>query len=965
MDAQNVDRRDSKKSNGKNGGGNKGQGRGNGNSNTGSNTNNGGKSGSGEKQRSHSQGKSKSYREREIYKPPSLRSSKNRNSNSTSEQQNSKGNSDDASVSANQSQPKRSNSINSAQQKNAGISGNNNGSSQNGNYNEGIDSSNMMSNNGYSLFGNGNGNNGSSSVPSSPLISNRMQNNFNGAAAAAFGLANRMYNVNAKEFQLLSQNALHQHQQQQQQLSNFLSQFDPTVFYNNSPILASSGCYPLKQSKSSGNMNLLLQQQQHQQQQAAAFQQLQSAMGFNFPLQQPGSFPAGNNGGNGTTNGNGQFNRLSQSKSSGNVPGNGAKPRVRFDDEEPDFDDDDLGQQLGNYFASLKLNGDLAGAPQAANFPKSYAFQQQPQQQQPKVPLSPQPVLKSALQKSRTGFYLNLYGNQQQQPQTSSPSLIPSSPTKSVYGLSNAGSAPFAQQRGQSFNASKLGSGGGTGINPSNYPSVVKRSRSFGPGTHHLPRTSATTLLSATTAPSSASHSVYSDFCITKWPKVVQELVTAAVTGVERIPARNWIEMVNRIFEAMLCDFKPSKKERENDNQASGMRPSGGGESAGSTSGDGQSTSLEASGESLNKSAGSVKDVNDVANGGGNNNGSAENDDDYDEDDDEDDLAVAAVHIFLYFIQREKDRTVMESLLNTCFASFQRLASSSITTNAAVKPKSQQQTCMMAGKPPISRQWSNFLRFLSTLYAQVKLIRRQKQSQQQTGHSMDEMSFSLLALLCDSCLATLRSPQSYTAEMMGCLFTVLTSIGRDMEGTFPLKMKQLLAAVRDALLGIGPYHQQQHHNGNSSAATSKFSGVSPIVQKTLMQLIELHACNWQLPASAVRYYYSSVSKSSTSSTNTSNNNNNNAVSSASHASNAQTQQMNTSNNSNSPSHPSKSVLPASSSPTAVTNDNNDDGATVTVNSNNSGDSEQESSTALASLSSHVTQPTSVSTSEKE
>lgn len=60
---------------------------------------------------------------------------------------------------------------------------------------------------------------------------------------------------------------------------------------------------------------------------------------------------------------------------------------------------------------------------------------------------------------------------------------------------------------------------------------------------------------------------------------------------------------------------------------------------------------------------------------------------------------------------------------------------------------------------------------------------------------------------------------------MGCLFTVMTSQGRDMEGTFPLKMKQLLAAVRDALLGLGPYSK---------------GPLSAMVQKTLMQLIELH-----------------------------------------------------------------------------------------------------------------------------
>lgn len=67
----------------------------------------------------------------------------------------------------------------------------------------------------------------------------------------------------------------------------------------------------------------------------------------------------------------------------------------------------------------------------------------------------------------------------------------------------------------------------------------------------------------------------------------------------------------------------------------------------------------------------------------------------------------------------------MESLLNTCFASFQRLStasvmgsttSSSSSQNKSIKP---QKTMDQIGKPPISRQWSNFLRFLSSLYSQV------------------------------------------------------------------------------------------------------------------------------------------------------------------------------------------------------------------------------------------------------
>lgn len=276
-----------------------------------------------------------------------MRSSKNRNSNSSSEPQQSsqKGSFDEGFQSGSNQASKKSNSNNPNQ-----------GSRPLGNISPQLNGADITNDSAgaYSLFGNGNqqANNGNSSVPSSPLISSRMQNNFN------FNLAKRMFNVNAKEFQFLPIQQQQQHQaQQQQQLSNFLSQFEPNLIYNNSPILASSGCYPLKQSKSSGNMNLLLQQAQQQQQaQAVAIQQLQLAMGLNSlqQQQQAANFTGGN------SNVANQFNRLSQSKSSGNVPGNGNRPRVRFDDEEMDFDDADddfLGGQLENYLASLKLNG--------------------------------------------------------------------------------------------------------------------------------------------------------------------------------------------------------------------------------------------------------------------------------------------------------------------------------------------------------------------------------------------------------------------------------------------------------------------------------------------------------------------------------------------------------------------------------------------------------------------------------
>lgn len=66
-----------------------------------------------------------------------------------------------------------------------------------------------------------------------------------------------------------------------------------------------------------------------------------------------------------------------------------------------------------------------------------------------------------------------------------------------------------------------------------------------------------------------------------------------------------------------------------------------------------------------------------------------------------------------------------------------------------------------------------------------------------------------------------------------CLFFVLTSIGRDLDSEMSMRMPGLMAALRDAFL----------------------TATQPGVRKTLLQLIEMRAARWQLPAPAVMYYY--------------------------------------------------------------------------------------------------------------
>lgn len=68
-----------------------------------------------------------------------------------------------------------------------------------------------------------------------------------------------------------------------------------------------------------------------------------------------------------------------------------------------------------------------------------------------------------------------------------------------------------------------------------------------------------------------------------------------------------------------------------------------------------------------------------------------------------------------------------------------------------------------------------------------------------------------------------------------CLFFILTCIGKDLDAELPVQLQQLLGSLRDAFLAEDT--------------------ILPSVRKTLLQLIELHAAHWQLPAPAVVYYY--------------------------------------------------------------------------------------------------------------
>lgn len=171
--------------------------------------------------------------------------------------------------------------------------------------------------------------------------------------------------------------------------------------------------------------------------------------------------------------------------------------------------------------------------------------------------------------------------------------------------------------------------------------------------------------------------------------------------------------------------------------------------------------------------------------------------------------ALPAAKLCINIIEKENKETFLESLLNMCQHWYQERDKVLRTSPSRFPP---------------------FMAFLNEMYCQLK----RSQLQLKTHYDGVPPQLLLLTLLSKCCMDCLKPPSVPSLTETECLFFTLTAIGRDLEQELPKALEQLLAGVRDAFL---------------AAATV------PAIRKTLLQLIELHAANWQLPASAVSYYY--------------------------------------------------------------------------------------------------------------
>uniref|UniRef100_A0A1B6JD58 MIF4G domain-containing protein n=1 Tax=Homalodisca liturata TaxID=320908 RepID=A0A1B6JD58_9HEMI len=119
--------------------------------------------------------------------------------------------------------------------------------------------------------------------------------------------------------------------------------------------------------------------------------------------------------------------------------------------------------------------------------------------------------------------------------------------------------------------------------------------------------------------------------------------------------------------------------------------------------------------------------------------------------------------------------------------------------------------------------------FLNEMYVQLK----RSQLQLKTQYDGVPPQIMLLTLL-SKCFIDCLQAKPLSKIEIEAIFFILTSIGKDLEHDLPKMMSQVFFNIRDVFMtpaSAGP------------------------IKSTLLQLIELRASKWQMPASAVMYYY--------------------------------------------------------------------------------------------------------------
>lgn len=179
-------------------------------------------------------------------------------------------------------------------------------------------------------------------------------------------------------------------------------------------------------------------------------------------------------------------------------------------------------------------------------------------------------------------------------------------------------------------------------------------------------------------------------------------------------------------------------------------------------------------------------------------------------------FALPSSRFCIAIIAKEHKETYLEALMNTCRQWYQE------RDNVLGSP----QKIKNSARP----RFTAFMAFLTEMFCQLK--RRQLQLRTKCdGVPPPIVLLTVLSKCCEDCV----KPPVRSLSEIECLFYVLTCVGKDIEIHLPQQLEMLLSMVRDAFL-------------NSSAS-------APTIRRTLLQLIELQASQWQLPGNTVLYYY--------------------------------------------------------------------------------------------------------------
>lgn len=174
--------------------------------------------------------------------------------------------------------------------------------------------------------------------------------------------------------------------------------------------------------------------------------------------------------------------------------------------------------------------------------------------------------------------------------------------------------------------------------------------------------------------------------------------------------------------------------------------------------------------------------------------------------------SLPGAKLCITIIEKERTETFLESLMNLCQQWYQ-----------------ERDKLLRNAKAGDGSKFTAFMWFLTEMSCQLK----RRQLQLKTECEGVPPGLLLLTILVKCCQTCVHPPVKSLAEIE-CLFFVLTSIGKDLEQELPQHLDQLVTSVRDGFL--------------ASAAV-------PAIRKTLLQLIELKASNWQLAGPTVLYYY--------------------------------------------------------------------------------------------------------------